>query len=252
MNFIYFIVIALILFMLFLLVIYYSPIKLTGSLKEGQTYKFYNKTHTFPLKGEYPMLKESSAHKQISLFKELLDILEENKIDYWICTGTLLGCIRHQSIIPWDDDIDIHLQFKDLDKFKTSIKNSKLKILDTRGGGLKIYKGSTYPFIDVVIVEERLINDKIKLDGCFPMKNNVLTFKTGDKLPQEFYFKEDVFPLIRLPFEDFYVNAPKNSQRIIRDTYGENCLTQGYYKPFPLITNHKFNHLLFQLGLISG
>ena len=42
----------------------------------------------------------------LQALKKTLDVLKQNKINYWICHGTLLGIIREKRILPWDDDID--------------------------------------------------------------------------------------------------------------------------------------------------
>ena len=51
--------------------------------------------------------KIKSYQKIDKNLKSLIEILTENKINYWICHGTLLGIIRDKQLIPWDHDIDI-------------------------------------------------------------------------------------------------------------------------------------------------
>lgn len=49
---------------------------------------------------------------------ELIDkICRENKINYSLAYGSVLGAIRHDGFIPWDDDSDIVMFCNDYEKF---------------------------------------------------------------------------------------------------------------------------------------
>lgn len=63
----------------------------------------------------------------LKILKAVHKVCEENDIKYFLSDGSLIGAVRHEGFIPWDDDLDIGMLRKDYEKF--------LKIAQDKLGG---------------------------------------------------------------------------------------------------------------------
>ena len=53
---------------------------------------------------------------EVEIFKEFISVCEKLNLKYYIIAGTLIGAVRHQGFIPWDDDIDVAMPRADFEK----------------------------------------------------------------------------------------------------------------------------------------
>lgn len=82
------------------------------------------------------LTSEEIKSYSIEILKDIKRVCNELNINYFLDSGTLLGAIRHNGFIPWDDDIDIAMPRPDYEKFirqynKYSNPRYKVKSIET-------------------------------------------------------------------------------------------------------------------------
>lgn len=79
-----------------------------------------------------PITQEEIKNLLCDLLQDVADFCEESGIRYCLAYGTLIGAIRHNGFIPWDDDIDIVMPRPDYDRFLRTYNNrqSNKRVID--------------------------------------------------------------------------------------------------------------------------
>ena len=67
----------------------------------------------------------------LELLKSFDSICRTNNIEYSLYAGTLLGAIREKGFIPWDDDADVIMVYREYVKLVKIMKNNDKYYIDT-------------------------------------------------------------------------------------------------------------------------
>lgn len=160
------------------------------------------------------------SHRKM-LYKLAFDIHElfgKHQIMYWCDGGTLLGCLRENGLIPWDDDLDFGLLPKDFKKVK-EIQNEITQLgykIEVHPSIFKIFIQNEWhtedkrvigtPTLDLFVYNERKIKHK-------KMKERFIALMDDDdykRWPFARHKKADLFPLKKMKFGPLELWCPNN------------------------------------------
>lgn len=102
------------------------------------------------------------------MYKDIERVCRKHGIEICLAYGNVIGAVRHNGWIPWDDDLDIHMMREDYDKFlslyaKELPNNYKVSsYLSESGSNARFAK-----IIDTDTVFVSLTEEKTEDSGCF-------------------------------------------------------------------------------------
>ena len=76
--------------------------------------------------------QEELKTMQLNILKKVDAYCKEHDIHYFLAHGSLIGAVRHQGIIPWDDDIDIAMSREDYERFVTGFSDEYIEVYSLR------------------------------------------------------------------------------------------------------------------------
>jgi phosphorylcholine metabolism protein LicD len=162
-------------------------------------------------------------------------ILDQHHIDFWITCATLLGAVRHEGVIPTDDDIDVAVWNDDCNRLlalkhefaqaglgiykdRTSIKIYKLNGPHVRpkqksfqllaGLWFVRHKKERFPTLDIHPMQKE--GRRIVL--AYPKARQIFT--------KEYYFINELEPLRTYTFGPVQVQGPAHPRAFLERRYG--------------------------------
>lgn len=176
--------------------------------------------------------------------RQVVGILHQAHIPYWLDCGTLLGAQRYGGIIPWDFDLDIAILQNDFDnvyKALSKLDQSKYQIQDWSSRDrpktyLKVYVKETGLLIDIYNFE---IDQKKQVVRSILSNENSLFLPESWKIRERRFIIDTpisyVFPLKKAMFDGIEVFVPNQTLSYLKQRYGENIEPAKIFNP---VTNH--------------
>lgn len=76
---------------------------------------------------------EECKRIQLDILDTIDRFCQKRGLRYSLAYGTLIGAVRHQGFIPWDDDIDIMMPRSDYDRFRETFRSPGYRLADLAG-----------------------------------------------------------------------------------------------------------------------
>ena len=151
------------------------------------------------------------------IFAEFETFCREYNIQYFMAFGTLIGTVRHQGFIPWDDDIDVWVKREEYDKLSADGAD-KLPGASFKN---KIYGKLAIPFRRINQNKWTRKYEKVaKRSDCASSDYLLVPYRQSKgrtlMMPAKWVEKS-----IRMKYENMEASVPVGYDNVLRFIYGD-------------------------------
>ena len=150
---------------------------------------------------------------QLDLLKEFDKVCRKLNLKYTLFYGTMLGAIRHQGFIPWDDDIDVAMKRSEYNIFIEYCKNNEtiFNLFSTENTNKYPYLFAKITNKDTILEEKNCNRRKIPYGAfidIFPLDSCGKDMHEALKFNKKIYLKKVM--LVSANWKKFFINKNKN------------------------------------------
>lgn len=179
----------------------------------------------------------------LELLRIFTTLADAHGLEYWMCSGTLLGAIRNGGLIPWDDDVDLCVTRNSMDRLCQEVIGDARNALGVRvllddGFMYKFVFAEPPPgphslFLDLFVMERALQSASSPSSPSFGFLDRVLlgpfltpilqynVTRQREFWPFEFWYPDEVYPLKNFTFESsLQVRGPADPISYLNRVYG--------------------------------
>ena len=156
---------------------------------------------------------EDSVVDLYQIMKDTHEVFKKCGLSYWGEGGTMLGAVRNQGIIPWDDDNDTSISSKDVNQFLLlrPIFSQLGYFIEKVFFGHRIVKNGTQAAVDIFVMKEE-DGKFVYAGGDWGARTTVDSDTGKSKIEGIYLTREEIYPLKEVAFGPTHVMIPGNAK----------------------------------------
>ena len=100
---------------------------------------------------------------ELGILEYIHEVCNKIEVKYFLAYGSLIGAVRHQGFIPWDDDMDICMLRDDYEKLQDYLianPSERYQVMSYKNN-----RNYVYPFMKVMDNQTYLIEEDVRIDS---------------------------------------------------------------------------------------